>query len=151
MINDVLREFLDLGVLAYIDDILIYTKTMEEHVTLLREVLAKLEENHLAVAAHKSIFHAPEVEFLGYMINANGLKMSQRKIDAVLSWEIPCSKRFLGFANYYRRFIKNFSAICRPLTDCLKKTEKVCLDSPLSNSLSHPQTSIHVYSYFKAF
>ena len=65
MINNILHEFLDHRVLAYLDDILIYTKTMEEHVELVRKVLKKLEENNLAVVAYKSVFQATEVKFLG--------------------------------------------------------------------------------------
>ena len=80
MINDILREHLDQVVRAYLDDILIYSKNMDEHVTLVKKVLQKLKESHLAVAAHKSIFHAPEVEFLGYMVHRNGLRMSERKV-----------------------------------------------------------------------
>ena len=87
-----------------------------------------MRDNQLAVAAHKSIFHATEVEFLGYMVNQEGLRISERKVDSITSWEatknIKDIQRFLGFANYYRKFIKNFSALCRPLTDSLKKTDK---------------------------
>ena len=128
MINDILREYLDQGVLAYLDDILIYSKNMEEHVGLVKKVLQKLKENHLAVAAHKSIFHALEVEFLGHMINQEGLRMSERKVESITTWETPKNikdiQRFLGFANYYRRYRNNFSALCRPLTDSLKKTNE---------------------------
>ena len=128
MINDILREYLDQGVLAYLDDILIYSKNMDDHVTLVKKVLQRLKENQLAVAAHKSIFHASEVEFLGYMVSQEGLRMSERKVESITTWETPKNikdiQRFLGFANYYRRFIKNFSALCRPLTDSLKKTDK---------------------------
>ena len=128
MINDILREYLNQRVLAYLDDILIYSKNMDEHVALVRKVLQKLKENQLAVAAHKSIFHASEVEFLGYMVNQEGLRMSERKVESITTWETPRNikdiQRFLVFANYYRRFIKNFSALCRPQTDSLKKTDK---------------------------
>ena len=128
MINDVLREHLDQGVLAYLDDILIYAQTMEKHVVLVRKVLKKLKENKLAIAAYKPIFHAMEFEFLGYMVNQEGLQISKRKVESITTWESPRNikdiQRFLGFANYYRRFIKYFSTLCRPLTDFLKKTEK---------------------------
>ena len=128
MINDILREHLDQGVLAYLDDILIYSKDINEHVALVKKVLQKLKDNHLAVAAHESIFHAPEIVFLGYMVNQDGLQMSERNIDSIINLELPKNIRdiqcFLGFPNYYRRFIKNFSTLCQPLTDCLKKTDK---------------------------
>ena len=116
MINNILREYLNQGVLAYLDNILIYSKNMDEHVVLVRKVLQRLKENQLAVAAHKSIFHASEVEFLGYIVNQAGLRMSRRKVESITTWETPKNikdiQEFLGFAHYYRRFIKNFSACC---------------------------------------
>ena len=128
MMNEVLREFLDQGVVVYIDDVLIYSKNLEEHIQLVKKVLKKLAEYNLAVAAHKSIFHAPEVEFLGYILNETGVTMSERKVEAVKNWEVPKSvkdmQRFLGFANFYRRFIKGFSGICRPITNLLRKETK---------------------------
>jgi hypothetical protein len=108
-------------VVVYLDNILIYTKTMEEHRKLVIQVFSILQREGLAVVAHKSFFHLREVEFLGYIINANGVEMSTRKVEAVQSWETPKNlkdvQRFLGFANFYRRFIKNFSGVARPITD----------------------------------
>lgn len=128
MMNEVLREFLDQGVVVYIDDVLIYSENEQQHIELVKGVLAKLAEYNLAVAAHKSIFHVPEVEFLGYILNEQGVTMSERKVEAVKNWEIPKSvkdiQRFLGFANFYRRFIKGFSGICRPITQLLRKDTK---------------------------
>ena len=89
MINDILREYLDQGVLAYLDDILIYPKNKDEHVALVRKVLQRLKENQLAVVAHKSIFHASEVEFLGYKVNQGGQRMSERKVESITTWEPP--------------------------------------------------------------
>jgi hypothetical protein len=81
------------------------------------------------VPAHKSFFYVEEVEFLGYIINANSIKMSTRKVEAVCSWEMPKNPKdvqhFLRFANFYRRFIKNISGIARPVTDF---TCNKCLD-----------------------
>ena len=89
MINDILREYLNQGVQVYLDDILIYLKNMNEHVALVRKVLQKLKENQLAVAAHKSIFHASEVEFLGYMVNQDGLRMRESKVESITTWKTP--------------------------------------------------------------
>jgi hypothetical protein len=79
------------------------------------------------VAAYKSFFHVREVEFLGYIINSNGIGMSTRKVEAVRSWEMPKNlkdmQRYLGFANFYRRFIKNFSGIPRPIADLTKNKD----------------------------
>jgi hypothetical protein len=94
---------------------------MEEHRKLVSQVFSILQKEGLAVAAHKSFFHVREVEFLGYIINANGVEMSNRKVEAVRTWErlknLKDVQRLLGFANFYRRFIKNFSGIARPITD----------------------------------
>jgi hypothetical protein len=115
MMNTILRPLLDQGVVVYLDDILIYTKTMEEHPKLVSQVFSILQKEGLAVAAHKSFFHVQEVEFLEYIINANGVEILTRKVKAVRSWEMPKNlkdvQRFLGFANFYRRFIKNFSGV----------------------------------------
>jgi hypothetical protein len=121
MMNTILRPLLDQGVVVYLNDILIYTKTLEEHRQMVTKVFSILQKEGLAVAAHKSFFHVKEVEFLGYIINANGVEMSTRNVEAVRSWETPKNlkdvQRFLGFANFYRRFIKNFSGVARPITD----------------------------------
>jgi len=125
MMNHVLSDVLDVGVLAYMDDILIYAKTKEEHDRLVKEVLKKLQQNRLAVSPEKCVWKAKEVEFLGYIIGRDGIKMSTGKVEAVLSWETPNSltevQSFLGFANFYRRFIKDYSRVARPLTELTKK------------------------------
>jgi len=128
MMNHILSDLLDVGVLAYMDDILIYTKAEEEHDRLVKEVLERLQAHGLAVSPEKCVWKTQEVEFLGYVIGRNGIAMSQEKVEAVLSWEEPKSLRetqsFLGFANFYRRFIKDYSRVARPLTELTKKTEK---------------------------
>jgi len=105
MMNHVLSDVLDIGVLAYMDDILIYAKTIEEHDRLVKEVLGRLRENGLAVSPEKCVWRTQEVEFLGYIIGKEGIKMSKGKVEAVLSWEAQKSLKevqsFLGFANFY--------------------------------------------------
>jgi nucleoside diphosphate kinase len=94
---------------------------MEEHRLLVTKVLSILQNEGLVVVAYKSFFHVKEVEFLGYIINMNRIDMSNRMVEAVYSWEMPKIPKdvqhFLGFANLYRRFIKNFSHIARLITD----------------------------------
>ena len=128
MMNHVFSDMLDLGVLAYMDDILIYAKTEEEHDNLVRETLKRLSNNGLAVSPEKCVWKTQEVEFLGYVISTEGIKMSTDKVDAVLGWKTPASltevQSFLGFANFYRRFIQDYSRVARPLTELTKKTEK---------------------------
>jgi len=105
MINHVLSDLLDIGVLAYMDDILVYAKTEKEHDRLVKEVLERLQENGLAVSPEKCVWKAQEVEFLGYIIGRDGIKMAKEKVQAVLEWKTPESpievQSFLGFANFY--------------------------------------------------
>ena len=86
MMNHILSDVLNVGVLAYMDDILIYAKTEEEHDRLVKEVLERLQHNGLAVSPGKCVWKAEEVEFLGYVIGRRGIRMSQEKAEAVLSW-----------------------------------------------------------------
>jgi len=105
MMNHVLSNMLDVGVLAYMDDILVYGVTEEEHDERVREVLKRLTANGLAVSPEKCVWKTQEVEFLGYIIGREGVKMSKDKVDAVLKWKTPESlaevQSFLGFANFY--------------------------------------------------
>ena len=125
MMNHILSDVLDIGVLAYMDDILVYAKTEEEHDGLVKNVLERLRKNGLAISPEKCIWKGEEVEFLGYIIGRDGIRMSQSKVEAVLSWERPTSLKevqsFLGFANFYRRFIQGYSQIARPMTELTKK------------------------------
>jgi len=85
MMNYILSDVLDVGVLAYMDDILVYAKTEEEHDGLVKNVLERLRKNGLAISPEKCIWKAEEVEFLGYIIRRDGIRMSQNKVEAVLS------------------------------------------------------------------
>ncbi len=126
--HEVLREFLHQFVLVYIDNILIYSRRLAEHRQHVAEVLQRLRENNLFLKAEKCSFHQSSVKFLGYHIDQYGIKMDEGKVTAIRNWPIPTSikelQRFLGFANFYRRFIQNYSSIASPLTDLLKLKPK---------------------------
>ncbi|XDV17726.1 hypothetical protein PO909_023545 [Leuciscus waleckii] len=120
LVNDVLRDLVDQFIYVYLDDILIFSSSLQEHVQHVRRVLQRLLENGLFVKAEKCEFHAQSVQFLGYVISSEGIRMDPDKVKAVIEWPIPDSRkalqRFLGFANFYRRFIRNFSQLAAPLT-----------------------------------
>ncbi len=114
--NDIFRDMLDRWVIVYIDDILIYSDTQEEHIRHVRSVLKRLLQHQLYVKAEKCEFHRTTPILLGYIISQDGVSMDDKKVQAVLDWPQPQTvkelQRFLGFANFYhRRFIRNFSSI----------------------------------------
>jgi hypothetical protein len=119
-------------VIVYIDDILIYSEDEATHVVLVKKVLEKLRINHLCASIKKSVFHVSEVEYLGYHISSEGIAMSPIKVQSIQDWVAPRSvknvQQFLGFANFYRRFIDGFSKVARPLTELTKKDAKAAFN-----------------------
>ncbi|TKS65266.1 Retrotransposon-like protein 1 [Collichthys lucidus] len=120
LVNDVLRDMLNKHVFVYLDDILIFSKTKEDHIHHVQGVLQRLLENLLFVKAEKCEFHAPSVSFLGYIVGQGSIQMDPAKVSAVTAWPVPDSRkqlqRFLGFANFYRCFIRVYSTVAAPLT-----------------------------------
>uniref|UniRef100_A0A3B3HIF1 Gypsy retrotransposon integrase-like protein 1 n=1 Tax=Oryzias latipes TaxID=8090 RepID=A0A3B3HIF1_ORYLA len=120
LVNDVLRDFLNRFVFVYLDDILIYSSNQTQHEQHVRQVLTRLLENQLFVKTEKCEFHVATVQFLGYIIEAGRIRPDPSKLEAVSKWEPPNNRKklqqFLGFANFYRRFIRNYSSIAAPLT-----------------------------------
>lgn len=120
LVNDLLRDMLNKYVFVYLDDILIFSRNQEEHVIHVKAVLRRLLDNFLYVKAEKCDFHVPSVSFLGYIIAKDCLQMDPAKVSGVTSWPVPETRkqlqRFLGFANFYRRFIRGFSSIASPLS-----------------------------------
>ena len=120
-------DLLDISVVIYLDDILIFSKTLEEHRSVVREVLKRLHQHGLYAKLSKCEFHKKAVEFLGLVVSSRGLEMCQDKVAALKDWPTPKNLRevqaFLGFANFYRRFIPNYSQIAVPLTRLTKKDQ----------------------------
>jgi hypothetical protein len=127
LMNKVFMEYLDKFVVVFMDDILIFSKTEEEHEKHLRMVLEKLRSNQLYAKFSKCEFWLTEVAFLGHVISAGGISVDPSKVRDVLNWMPPmnaseiCS--FLGLAGYYRRFIRDLSKIAKPMTRLLEKNK----------------------------
>src|ERR687886_644546 len=125
LMNQVCKPYLDKFVIVFIDDILIYSKTEEEHREHLRLVLELLKKEQLYAKFSKCDFWIKSVQFLGHVVSSQGIHVDPAKIAAIKNWEVPKSpteiKSFLGLAGYYRRFIKDFSKIAGPLTKLTRK------------------------------
>src|SRR5438874_6482366 len=124
-INDALRQHLDDFLTAYLDDILIYSNTLTEHKAHVRKTLELLGANGLHLKPEKCEFYRTKVEYLGFVISEKGISMDPRKVAAVKEWE-QCTnlhdvRSFLGFANFYRRFIKGYSNLAAPLVNLTRK------------------------------
>lgn len=121
LVNDMLRDKVNRFVFVYLDDILIFSQNEREHVQHVRRVLQRLLENRLFAKVEKCEFHTQSVSFLGFVLSPEGVRMDPAKVKAVADWPTPDSRkavqRFLGFANFYRRFIRNFSQVALPLTN----------------------------------
>ena len=120
LVNDVLRDMLNRSVFVYLDDILIFSKSLVEHKHPMRQVLQRLLENKLYVNAEKCDFHVQSVSFLGYIIGQREVRMDPSKVSAVAEWATPSTHKqlqwFLGFANFYQGFINGYSRIVATLT-----------------------------------
>ena len=127
-VNDVLRPFLDVFCTAYLDDILIYSENLHEHREHVRAVLNALREAGLQLDVDKCEFHQDKVTYLGYVVGVDGIQMDPKKVQAIVDWDYPNNvkdvRAFLGFANFYRRFIDGFSHKAAPLVALTKKDTK---------------------------
>jgi hypothetical protein len=126
MMNHLFKDLIDCNVVVvYMDNILIYTQDLEEHRKVTEEVLKILKNNDLYLKPEKCEFEKTKIEYLGLIISENHVEMDKVKVQGILDWPTPQKVKdvqaFLGFANFYRQFVKNFSEIARPLTQLTRK------------------------------
>ncbi|XP_061993760.1 uncharacterized protein LOC133711674 [Rosa rugosa] len=125
LMNDIFKEHLREFVLVFFDDILIYSKSIEEHLKHLTMVFSILKKHQLKVKMSKCTFGAKSMEYLGHVISEKGVAVDPKKIEAIKNWKKPMTLKglrgFLGMAGYYRKFVKNFGIIAKVLTNMLKK------------------------------
>ncbi|XP_028074359.1 uncharacterized protein LOC114276745 [Camellia sinensis] len=136
--NKIFTPYLDQFVVVFIDDILVYSRSEEEHEKHLRIVLQVLRDNKLYAKASKCEFWLKEVKFLGHVVSKNGILVDPTKVEAVLDWRQPKTmseiNSFLGLASYYRRFIQDFSKLARPMTHLTQKGVKYEWDEACEKS-----------------
>ena len=129
MMNGILRDMINKEkVAAFVDNVLVGTETEKGHNEIVEEVLKRLDENDLYVKPEKCVWKVQRIGFLGVIIGPNGVEMEKEKVDGVLSWPEPKNvkdiRKFLGLANYYRRFIKTFAQVARPMNVLTRKDVK---------------------------
>jgi len=129
MMNTIFHELIQSGVVViYLDDILVFTDTKMEHHKIVREVLEILRKNNLYLQPKKCAFETQEIEYLGLIIKPGKIAMDPAKLNGIKDWPVPKNvkeiQRFRGFANFYRRFIQDFSKICKPLDLLTRKDQK---------------------------
>jgi len=129
MMNEILRDLINEGkVAAFVNDVLVETETEEGHDEIVEEILRRLEENNLYIKPEKCVWKVRKIGFLGVVIGPNGIEIEREKVEGVLSWPEPKNvkdvRKFLGLANYYRRFIKDFAQVAQPMNMLTRKDEK---------------------------
>jgi hypothetical protein len=141
LMNSVFMPKLDKFVVVFIDDILIYSRSIEEHEEHLRIVLQRLRDHQLYAKFSKCEFWIKEVSFLGHVVSPEGIAVDLGKVKEVLEWKPPTTvsevQSFLGLGGYYRRFILNFSKIVRPITELLKKGNKYLWSETCDEAFEH--------------
>lgn len=134
IMNNILRGIQNETCLVYLDDIIIYSTSLQEHTERLRDVFERLRNANFKIQLDKTEFLRKEVAYLGHIVTAEGVKPNPDKVKAIKCYPIPKTtkeiKGFLGLLGYYRKFIKSFANITKPFTNCLKKGAKIDINNP---------------------
>ena len=140
LMNKVFAKEINSFILVYLDDILVYSRSVEEHWDHLERALERLRQAKLYGRLHKCEFLKDKVDYLGFEVSANGVNASPEKVKAILDWPRPQTvhdiRSFLGLASYYRKFIRGFSQIAKPLTDLTREKKTWCWEDAEQNSFT---------------
>jgi hypothetical protein len=164
MVNNIFHDLLDVCVVVYLDDVLVFSKNLNDHCEHLFSVFLLMRKHNLFCQGTKCIFAADELEYLGHVIGADGIKVDPKKISIIRDWPVPKDRKelrsFVGLCNYYRRFIHNFAKITAPLTilfgkvdfvwnderqDCFEKLKLLLTTAPV---LVYPDPSREFHLFF---
>ena len=144
VMDNVLRDLQNVVCLVYLDDIIVFSTSLQEHMVNLEKVFQRLRESNFKIQMDKSEFLKMETAYLGHIISSDGVKPNPDKISAIERYPIPKTpkeiKQFLGLVGYYRKFIPGFAKITKPLTQCLKKGRKIVLDHSYVNCFEKCKT-----------
>jgi hypothetical protein len=134
LMNHVFKPFIGLFVVVYFNDILVYNKSQQDHMEHLYQVFQTLRRQKLYVNLKKCHFLTESLVFLGYVVSTEGIKMDPSKIEVIISWPVPKSlhdiRSFHGLASFYHRFIRSFSSIIAPITECLNEESSNGMKKP---------------------
>jgi len=146
VINEAFRDLIDESLQVYLDDLLTHSKTIDEHVTHLRQVLDILRKNKLYAKRSKCVFGVKEVEFLGHTISAGGISPKDDKTEAIRAWPRPKNtpelRSFLGLCNFYHRFVRNYATMAAPLTSLTGKGKQFVWTHQAQEAFDHLKTAI---------
>lgn len=141
VMDNVLREHIGVICLVYMDDIIVFSTSLTEHVDNLAKIFRTLQKHNLKVQLDKSEFLQKEVAFLGHIVTPEGVKPNPNKIEIIKNWPIPTNEKelrgFLGILGYYRKFIKDFAKIAKPLTNALRKGEEISHSKDFVNAFEN--------------
>lgn len=134
LMNEILREYINQICVVYLDDILVFSTTLEEHEKSLSKIFSRLQEHNLKIQVDKCSFLKKDTEFLGHVLTVEGIKPNPEKIKTIQEIEIPKTEKqlkgFLGATGYYRKFIKDYSKVAYPMIKYLKKDNKININDP---------------------
>ncbi|KAG1255504.1 hypothetical protein G6F68_010323 [Rhizopus microsporus] len=138
-------------VMVYLDDVICFSRTKEEHEQDLRALLQRLSEYNLKISVKKCRFFKKEVTYLGFIVSSNGIRSDPEKIEAIKEWPTPTTvkalQRFLGFCAFYHRFIKNLSQTAAPMYALLREKCSLCMVQRSRSSLHYSEENYHDITY----